>query len=43
MEHLNIFDRTIGRLIAKELHGWLSGIGVKTAYIEPSSPWENAF
>ena len=24
--------------IAKELRNWLSGIGVKTAYIEPSSP-----
>ena len=29
--------------IAKELRGWLSGIGVKTAYIEPGSPWENGF
>jgi len=29
--------------IAKELHNWLSGIGVKTAYIEPGSPWENGF
>ena len=24
--------------IAKELRSWLSGIGVKTAYIEPGSP-----
>ena len=29
--------------IAKELCSWLSGIGVKTAYIEPGSPWENGF
>ena len=29
--------------IAKELRKWLSGIGVKTAYITPGSPWENGF
>ena len=29
--------------IAKDLRKWLSGIGVKTAYIEPGSPWENAY
>lgn len=29
--------------IAKELRSWLSGIGVKTAHIEPGSPWENGF
>ena len=29
--------------IAKKLHSWLSDIGVKTAYIEPGSPWENGF
>jgi len=29
--------------IAKELRSWLSGIGVKTTYIEPGSPWENGF
>ncbi|MBU3603390.1 IS3 family transposase [Polynucleobacter sp. AP-Kaivos-20-H2] len=29
--------------IAKDLRSWLSGIGVKTAYIEPGSPWENGF
>lgn len=22
---------------------WLSGIGVKIAYIEPGNPWENGF
>ena len=27
--------------IAKELRQWLAGINVKTAYIEPGSPWEN--
>jgi len=29
--------------IAKELRSWLSRIGVKTAYIEPGSLWENGF
>jgi putative transposase len=29
--------------IAKELRSWLSSIGVKTAYIEPGSPWKNGF
>jgi transposase InsO family protein len=29
--------------IAKDLRQWLTGIGVKTAYIEPGSPWENGF
>jgi len=32
--------------IAKDLHSWLPGIGVKTTYIEPvqpGSPWENGF
>lgn len=29
--------------IDKELHKRLSGIGVKTAYTTPGSPWENGF
>ena len=29
--------------IAKELRSWLSGIGVKAAYVEPDSLWENGF
>ena len=29
--------------IAKELRTWLSGVGVKTAYITLGSPWENGF
>jgi len=29
--------------IAKELRKWLQSIGVKTAYIEPGSPWENGY
>jgi transposase InsO family protein len=29
--------------IAKDLRKWLFSIGVKTAYITPSSPWENGF
>jgi transposase InsO family protein len=29
--------------IAKELRSWLSGIGIKTAFIEPGSPCANGF
>ena len=29
--------------IAKELRCWLQGAGVKTAYIESGSPWENGY
>ena len=29
--------------IAKDLRRWLSGIGVKTDYIELNCPWENGF
>ena len=29
--------------IAKELRKWLKRLGVKTAYIEPGSPWENGY
>ena len=29
--------------IAKELRKWLQRVGVKTAYIEPGSPWENGY
>lgn len=28
---------------AKALREWLESIGVKTAYIEPGSPWENGY
>jgi putative transposase len=28
---------------AHALRDWLKGVGVKTAYIEPGSPWENGF
>ena len=28
---------------ANKLRKWLSGVGVITAYIEPGSPWENAY
>jgi putative transposase len=27
--------------VAKNVRGWLSRIGVKSLFIEPSSPWEN--
>lgn len=30
-------------LIAIELRKWISGVGVKTLYIELGSPWENGF
>jgi transposase InsO family protein len=23
--------------------GWISGVGAKTAFIEPGSPWENGY
>ena len=29
--------------VARILRDWLKEIGVQTAYIEPSSPWENGF
>ena len=29
--------------IAEAVKGWLASTGVKTLYIEPGSPWENAF
>lgn len=28
---------------ANRLRDWLAHIGVKTAYIEPGSPWENGY
>jgi putative transposase len=40
-EHIRSDNGT--EFIAKDLHKWLSGIGVKTAYITPGSPWENGF
>ena len=29
--------------IARDLRKWLAGTGTRTAYIEPSSPWENGY
>ena len=29
--------------VAKQLRKWLAGVGAKTLYIEPGSPWENAY
>ena len=37
------FARPQPEFIAKDLRKWLAGIGVKTAYITPSSPCENGF
>jgi putative transposase len=28
---------------ASTVRGWITGIGAKTAYIEPGSPWENGY
>ena len=25
------------------MKGWINGVGAKTAYIEPGSPWENGY
>ena len=30
-------------LTASAVTGWITGIGAKTAYIEPGSPWENGY
>ena len=32
-----------GEFTAKMLQDWLKSLGIKTAYIEPGSPWENGF
>jgi putative transposase len=29
--------------VAKTVRGWIAGVGAKTAYIEPGSPWENGY
>ena len=29
--------------VAEAIRGWISGVGAKTAYIEPGSPWENGY
>jgi putative transposase len=28
---------------AAAVKGWITGVGAKTAYIEPGSPWENGY
>jgi transposase InsO family protein len=30
-------------LVAKAVQGWIHGVGAKTAFIEPGSPWENGY
>jgi putative transposase len=30
-------------MVAKVLRQWLAGLGTKTLYIEPGSPWENGY
>jgi hypothetical protein len=29
--------------VAVAVKGWISGVGAKTAYIEPGSPWKNGY
>ncbi len=29
--------------IARSLRQWIAGVGTRTAYIEPGSPWENGY
>ena len=29
--------------VAKAVKSWLEGSGVKTLYVEPGSPWQNAY
>ena len=29
--------------VAKAVQGWIGGVGAKTAFIEPGSPWENGY
>ena len=29
--------------VAKSVRAWITGVGAKTAYIEPGSPWENGY
>ena len=29
--------------VAKAVQAWISGVGAKTAFIEPGSPWENGY
>ena len=29
--------------VAKAVQSWINGVGAKTAYIAPGSPWENGF
>ena len=37
------FGRTMPKLIAEAVRGWIKAVGAKTAYIEPGSPWENGY
>jgi transposase InsO family protein len=30
-------------MTAKIVRSWLAGVGAKTLYIEPGSPWENGY
>ena len=32
-----------GEFVATAVKGWINGVGAKTAYIEPGSPWENGY
>ncbi len=32
-----------GEFVATAVKGWINGVGAKTAFIEPGSPWENGY
>ena len=32
-----------GEFVATAVKGWIGGVGAKTAYIEPGSPWESGY
>ncbi len=32
-----------GEFVAKDVRAWIEAVGAKTAFIEPSSPWENGY
>jgi len=43
INHLNKTLRICNEICEKGLREWIESVGVKTAYIEPGSPWENGY
>ena len=41
-EHIRS-DNNGPEMTAKIVRSWLAGVGAKTLYIEPGSPWENGY